>query len=258
MALLNREGTHIYYEVHGQGPVMLLTHGFSATGRMWQRQIEAFSRNHTLILWDLRGHGRSDYPDDPGLYSKALTLADMAALLDQVGADRAIIGGLSLGGYMSLAFYREYPERVKALLIIDTGPGFRRDEAREAWNRKALAAADRYEKEGPDLLQSASLDQAEAKHRSATGLARAARGMLTQWDGQVIDSLPSIKVPTLIVAGGDDKPYLPATDYMALKIPRARKVIIPKAGHAVNIDQPEIFNEAVLSFLNNLGSVCSS
>jgi pimeloyl-ACP methyl ester carboxylesterase len=255
MALLNREGTHIFYEVYGQGPVLLLTHGFSATAGMWQGQIEAFSRNHTLIIWDMRGHGRSDYPDDPALYSKALTLADMAALLDQVGADRAVIGGLSLGGYMSLAFYREFPERVKALLVIDTGPGFRKDEAREAWNQKALAAADRYDQEGLSLLRSGSPERAEAQHRSAAGLARAARGMLTQWDGQVIDSLPSIKVPTLIIAGGDDKPYLPATDYMALKIPGARKVIIPKAGHAVNMDQPETFNDVVLSFLNELGPV---
>jgi pimeloyl-ACP methyl ester carboxylesterase len=252
MPLLNRNGTHIYYEVHGQGPVLLLTHGFSSTGDMWRGQIEAFSKKHTLVLWDMRGHGRSDYPEDPAAYSEPLTLMDIAALLDAVGASQAIIGGLSLGGYMSLAFYRLHPERVRALLIIDTGPGFRKDEAREAWNKKALAAADRYEREGLSVLQSASRERADARHRSAEGLARAARGMLTQRDGQVIDSLPTIKVPTLIVAGADDAPFLPATDYMALKISGARKVIIPKAGHAVNIDQPGAFNEAVLSFLDGL------
>ena len=61
----------------------------------------------------------------------------MAALLDAVGAEKAIVGGLSLGGYMSLAFYRAHPERVRALLIIDTGPGFKKDEAREGWNKRA-------------------------------------------------------------------------------------------------------------------------
>jgi pimeloyl-ACP methyl ester carboxylesterase len=255
MPLLKRNGTHIYYKVHGQGPVLLLTHGFSATGDMWRGQIEAFSKKHTLVLWDMRGHGRSDYPEDPAAYSEPLTLADMGALLDEVGTGQAIIGGLSLGGYMSLAFHRLHPERVRALLIIDTGPGFRKDEAREAWNEKALAAADRYEREGLTVLQSASQERANARHRSAEGLARAARGMLTQRDGQVIDSLPTIKVPTLIIAGADDTPFLPATDYMALKIPGARKVIIPQAGHAVNIDQPEAFNEAVLSFLGGLDPV---
>ena len=86
----------------------------------------------------MRGHGQSDYPADPAAYSEALTVADMAALLDEVGADRAIVGGLSLGGYMSLAFHRAHPQRVRALLIIDTGPGFKKDDARDAWNRRCL------------------------------------------------------------------------------------------------------------------------
>ena len=86
------------------------------------------SKHHKLVLWDMRGHGQSDYPEDPSAYSEALTVADMAALLDAVGADKAIVGGLSLGGYMSLAFYRTHPDRVRALLIIDTGPGFKKDE----------------------------------------------------------------------------------------------------------------------------------
>ena len=85
----------------------------------------------------MRGHGQSDYPADPLAYSEALTVGDMAALLDTVGADNAIIGGLSLGGYMSLAFVRAHPDRVRALLIIDTGPGFKKDEARDAWNKRA-------------------------------------------------------------------------------------------------------------------------
>ncbi len=252
MPKLNSNGTDIYYEVHGQGPVLLLTHGFSATGDMWRGQIEAFSKNHTQVFWDMRGHGRSDYPEDPAAYSEALAIADMAALLDQVGAGRAIVGGLSLGGYLSLAFHRVHPERVWALLIVDTGPGFRRDEPRQDWNKRALATADRYEKEGLAVLQSASRERATAQHRSAEGLARAARGMLTQRDARVIESLTEIKVPTLIVVGADDKPFLAATDYMASKIPGARKVAIPHAGHAVNIDQPQAFIEAVQPFLDGL------
>src|SRR3984885_10445699 len=127
MPKLNRDGVHIYYEVQRLGQPLLLTHGYSSTSGMWQGQIEALSKHHKLVLWDMRGHGQSDYPDDPAAYSEALTVGDMAALPDQVGAASAIIGGLSLGGYMSLAFYRAHPERVDALLIIDTGPGFRKD-----------------------------------------------------------------------------------------------------------------------------------
>src|SRR5438128_4443124 len=153
MPKINRDGVEIYYEVHGSGPPLLLTHGYSSTSAMWQGQTEALSKRHQLVLWDMRGHGQSDYPDDPLAYSESLTTGDIAALLDQVGADRAIVGGLSLGGYMSLAFYRAYPERVRALLIIDTGPGFKKDDARDAWNSRAHDTAERFEREGLSVLQ---------------------------------------------------------------------------------------------------------
>jgi pimeloyl-ACP methyl ester carboxylesterase len=252
MPKINRDGVDIYYEVHGSGPPLLLTHGYSSTGEMWQGQVAAFSKNYKLVLWDMRGHGRSDYPDDPTAYSESATLADMAALLDEVGADSAIVGGLSLGGYMSLAFYRAHPKRVNALLIIDTGPGFKKDDARDAWNKRALETGDRFEREGLAVLKSASRERSEVSHRDASGLARAARGMLTQRDARVIELLPEIKVPALVVVGADDTPFLAASDYMAAKIPGAQKVVIPAAGHAVNIDQPQAFIDAVLPFLDGL------
>ena len=253
MAKLNRDGVNLYYETHGQGPVILLTHGYSATSAMWRGQIEPLTRRHKLVIWDMRGHGQSDYPADPSAYSEAATVADMAAILDAVGAKSAIIGGLSLGGYMSLAFHRAHPSRTSALLIIDTGPGFKKDDARDAWNQRALETAHRFETEGLKSLQSLSKERATSTHRSAEGLARAARGMLTQRDAGVIESLPTIKVPSLVVVGADDKPFLAASDYMAAKIPGAQKIVIPAAGHAVNLDQPEAFNEAVVRFLDALG-----
>jgi pimeloyl-ACP methyl ester carboxylesterase len=252
MAKIDRDGVKIHYEVHGSGPALLLTHGYSSTSAMWQDQIEALSKNHQLVLWDMRGHGQSDYPDNPAAYSEAHTVADMAALLDQVVAASAIVGGLSLGGYMSLAFYRAHPQRVRALLIIDTGPGFKKDDARDAWNRRAHDTGDRFEREGLAVLKSASRERSSVSHRDASGLARAARGMLTQRDARVIESLPDIKVPSLVVVGAGDTPFLAASDYMAAKIPGARKVVIPFAGHAVNIDQPQAFIDAVLPFLDGL------
>jgi pimeloyl-ACP methyl ester carboxylesterase len=252
MPKLDRDGVKLHYEVHGSGPALLLTHGYSSTSAMWKGQIEALSKDHQLVLWDMRGHGQSDYPDDPAAYSEALTVADMAALLDEIGAESAIVGGLSLGGYMSLAFYRAYPERVRALLIIDTGPGFKNDDARDAWNKRAHETGDGFEREGLAVLQSLSRERSTVSHRDASGLARAARGMLAQRNARVIESLPGITVPTLVVVGADDAPFLAASDYMAAKIPGAKKVVIPAAGHAVNLDQPQAFVEAVLPFLENL------
>jgi pimeloyl-ACP methyl ester carboxylesterase len=252
MPAIDRDGVKIYYEVHGDGPTLILTHGYSSTSAMWAGQIEALSRHHKLILWDMRGHGQSDYPDNGALYSEALTVGDIAALLDEVGAKKAIVGGLSLGGYMSLAFYRAHPGRVSALLIIDTGPGFKKDDARAAWNKRALDTADGFDREGLEVLKSASRERSSASHRDAKGLALAARGMLTQRDARVIEVLPEIKVPSLVVVGADDAPFLAASDYMAAKIPGAQKVVVPAAGHAVNIDQPQAFIAAVLPFLGGL------
>lgn len=252
MATLNRDGVNLYYEVHGQGPTILLTHGYSATSQMWAGQVDVLSKAHRLVTWDMRGHGRSDSPDDPSLYSEAATVADMAALLDEVGAKTAIVGGLSLGGYMSLAFNRVHPERVEALLIIDTGPGYKNDEAREGWNRTSLKTAQRYETEGLKVLEVGSAERRTAQHASAKGLALAARGMLTQRDAGVITSLPDIKVPSIVVVGSEDAPFLAASDYMAAKIPGAKKAVIEGAGHAANIDRPEAFNAALLDFLGGL------
>ncbi|HLI67956.1 MAG TPA: alpha/beta fold hydrolase [Caulobacteraceae bacterium] len=253
MPKLNRDGVELYYEVHGQsGPVILLSHGYSSSSGMWKGQIEPLSKAHKLVIWDMRGHGDSDYPEDQGAYTEEATVADMAALLDHVGAEKAIVGGLSLGGYMSLAFNRAHPDRVAALLIFDTGPGYRNDEARAGWNKTSIARAERFEKEGLGMLANASAEVRAVRHRSADGLAKAARGMLTQRDAAVMNSLPTISAPALVVVGANDTPFLAASDYMAAKIPGAKKVVIPDAGHAANIDQPEAFNRAVLDFLGGL------
>jgi pimeloyl-ACP methyl ester carboxylesterase len=255
MPKLDRDGVAIHYEVRGQGPVLLLTHGYSSTGGMWDGQVEALTKRFKLITWDMRGHGETDYPADPAQYSEEATVADMAALLDAVDAKEAIIGGLSLGGYMSLAFHRSHPERTRALLIIDTGPGYKNDEARAGWNATSIRRAEKLEAEG--LPKTGSAEVRQARHRDATGLALAARGMLTQRDARVIESLPGIKVPSLVVVGADDTPFLAASSYMAAKIPGAKLVTIPNAGHAANIDQPEAFNAAVLGFLEEAGFVAA-
>ncbi len=252
MPTFNRNGVNLYYEVHGSGPALLLTHGFSATTEMWKPNIAALSQKYQLILWDMRGHGQTDSPKDPYAYSEDLTVGDMDVLLNACGVQQAVIGGLSLGGYMSLAYHVLHADRTKALMLFDTGPGYKKDEARAGWNKRAEATAREYETKGLAAL-GRSAEVLTSHHSSAEGLARAARGMLAQRDARVMNSLESVKVPTLVLAGANDEPFLGATDYMANKIPGATKVIIPDAGHAANIDQPEAFNRAVLDFLAKAG-----
>jgi pimeloyl-ACP methyl ester carboxylesterase len=250
MSYLDRDGVSIYYEQHGAGPAVLFSHGYSASARMWEAQLKELADSYHLIAWDMRGHDRSDSPDDPALYSHEATVADMAAVLDACGANRAVIAGLSLGGYMSLAFYLSHPGRTEGLMLFDTGPGYKKDEGREGWNRLAEDVATAYEKKGL-AAAGVSAEVQVARHRSAQGLAHAARGMLAQKDARVIESLPTIVVPTLVLVGENDTQFRPSAEYMSAKIPRAKKIILEQAGHAANIDQPAAFNSAVRAFLDS-------
>jgi len=253
MSRARLNGIEIDYEVSGSGRPVLLSHGYSATRRMWDAQHRALGEHHRVISWSMRGHGETESPADPARYSAALTVGDMRALLGHLGAGRAVIGGLSLGGYVSLAFYLEHPEMVRALVICDSGPGYRSADAREAWNARASERAAALETRGLDALgKSREVREAVALHRSAQGLAHAARGMLAQEGSRVIDGLVSIQVPTLIIVGDQDQPFLAPCEYMAKKIPGARLEVIRDAGHSSNLDQPEVFNRVLLDFLDGL------
>ena len=228
---LDRNGVRIAYDVH-EGPAdavpLLLSHGYGLSRRMWEGNVDALAATRTVITWDMRGHGDSDSPEQQDAYTHAATVEDMLAVLDACGVRRAAVGGLSLGGYMSLDLYRTHPERVRCLLLFDTGPGFKNDESRAKWNANAeqIAAAD-----------------------GDVGLARAARGMLAQQDASVIRSLPDIAVPTLVLVGAKDQGFLAAADWFEAKLPAAWKVVVPHAGHGVNRHQPEAVNAALLDLL---------
>ncbi len=176
----------------------------------------------------------------------------MASLLDDADAPSAVLGGMSLGGFVSLAFHARWPQRVRALVLVDTGPGFRDPAARERWNEWARERADLLERDGLGALPGGT-EQRRANHvHGAAGLANAARGILTQSDSLVFESLGSIAVPVLIVVGAEDTQFLAAADAMERRIPDARKLVLNGAGHAANIDAPEEFNAAVGEFLEEI------
>ncbi|SON63933.1 3-oxoadipate enol-lactonase 2 [Mycobacterium simulans] len=244
------DGVTLAYHLHNPkapGVPLLLTHGFGATAGMWDRNIDALSADRPVIVWDMRGHGASDAPDDMDRYSEQIAVADMAAILDTVGADRAVLGGMSLGGYLSLAFHLVHPQRVAALVLVDTGPGYRNDEARGKWNAWVERRAQQLER--GEVPRDMSAELAQAVHEHPEGLPRAARGVMAQKDARVITSLDSITVPTLVVVGADDTDFHAGADYMHRKIPNSRKVVLDNAGHAANMDQPEAFNAAVRELL---------
>jgi len=253
---IDRNGIDLYYEAtrpeSSSRPPILLNHGFAGTSRVWQPQVDAFSTRNEFIRWDMRGHGRSASPTDEAAYSVDETVEDMAALLDHRGHDRAIIGGHSLGGYMALAFHLKYPDRVSALFVVATGPGYKSDAPRDEWNVMARSLGRRLEENGLEELRKLDRDMDPSDHDCVEGLGRAARGMLVQQDRQIIDSLPGISVPTLVVVGEKDRGYLAASQYMVEKIPNSRLVTIPNAGHAVNLHQTEQFNLAATEYFDEI------
>jgi pimeloyl-ACP methyl ester carboxylesterase len=241
----------IHAEATGSGPAVVLTHGFASSSHMFAATVPALAADHTVIAWDMPGHGRSESPDDPSAYSVASFLAAMLDLVDEAGAERAVFVGHSLGGYLSLDLALTHPERIAGLVLVDTGPGYRNDAARDGWNRMAGAYARDLEAKGLAGLPGGE-ELAAGVHDTATGLVHAARNVLAQRDAHVIDGLPTITAPTLVVVGSEDEPFVKGSHYMAGKIPNATLAIIDGAGHAPPVSHPDEFNAIVRQLLDGL------
>jgi pimeloyl-ACP methyl ester carboxylesterase len=236
----------VWSEVHGSGEqTVVLTHGWGATAHMWEPQVAELAKHARVITWDLRGHGRSESPDDASAYSTDIALADLEELVDE---RRVVLVGHSLGGQLSMAFTLHRPDLVEGLGLLSTGPGYRNAEAMQGWNDNIERQARALEKRGMEALPAGD-DMHGGLHTSAASLAHAIRGFVTQHDSRIIDGLTSIDVPALVLVGAKDKGFLNGADHLAAKIPQAVKVVVPEAGHAVNRHQPVAVNEALVLLL---------
>ncbi len=249
MTRLPRDGAAIHFEAHGKGQALLLTHGFGATGRMWDEQIEEFTDRYRLIVWDLPGHGQSDAPCATATMESPID--DMRAILDAEHIDCCVPIGLGVGGVLSLRFWRAYPERVRGLVLIGTMPGLRSPAAREMANRQIETLAESLERDGLDALEGGA-ETDPRLHAGPTGLAVAARFLLSQHDGGALPWLAEINVPVLILVGSEDKPNLSAAAFMARTIPDASEIVVARANHAANIHKPDAANAAIRAFLGRL------
>jgi pimeloyl-ACP methyl ester carboxylesterase len=263
------DSVKLYVEAHGEGPPLLLSPGYCQTHENFRPQVEPFaSTGVRVVLWDYRGHGKSEAPDDADAYRLEQVLDDMDRVLEWAAPGRrAVLGGLSFGGLASLHFTVAHPERVRALLLFDSGPGFKNREAQASWEAQVGRIADRLEKMGfegyvdgraaPTAIgRRADLSAAQAAGRAIQaqdprGVAHFGRRIVGPAPG-VIDELASIEVPALVLVGEQDTAYFRAGEVMAAKLPNATHVAIPAAGHVVNIEQTEAFNRAVIEFLGTL------
>lgn len=258
MAFFESDRATMYYEVTGQGPALVFSHGAALDSRQWREQVEAFKEQYTVIAWDARGHGRSSLPDGP--VDPDCLASDLVALLDHLGVRKAILCGLSMGGHLSLQAAIRFPERVSALALIgapcsNSFNGFERfcvpinrwwmahmplEWSAGIMARSVLARPDEGKRRYLyEAMVSMTKDRFSRVWKAATSM-------------ESREGLASIRCPTLLMIGDKDTLTGHQQAFMRDSIPGARLVVIPEAGHATNLDNPGDVNDELTAFLQGL------
>ena len=266
--LTTSDDVSLYYEEVGTGSSILFVHEFAGDFRSWAPQVRALARRHRCITYNARGYPPSDVPADPGSYSQQRACDDIKAVLDTLGIDQAHIVGLSMGGFATLHFGLNYPERALSLVVAGVGYGAERGEqakfkgeadiiAARLRNDGMVAFAESYSV-GPTRVQFQNKDpdgfrefaQMLAAH-SAEGAAHTQQGVQKERPSlyDLEARLQTLQVPVLIVTGDEDWPCLQPNLFLKQVIPSAALQVVPNTGHTVNLEEPDLFNQAVADFV---------
>jgi len=267
MPSVSIDGVDLYYEETGEGLPLVLCHEFAGDVRSWAPQVRYFARRYRAIAYNARGYPPSDVPEDPSAYSEERHVEDVAELIRTLGLAPAHVCGLSMGGNLALKLGLKYPELCRSLVVAGAGYGsadpdaFRASAGETAamFERDGMAAAADVYGRGPSRLRFMQKDPrgwAEfrdllAEH-SAIGSALTMRGVqgTRRAVSEVVDQLPALQVPTLVVNGDEDDLSLEAGLLMKRAIPNAGLVILPNTGHTLNLEEPALFNQVVADFLS--------
>jgi pimeloyl-ACP methyl ester carboxylesterase len=262
------DGVKLHYEEAGSGTPLIFVHEFAGDHRSWEPQMRFFSRRYRCITYGARGFPPSDIPQDGAKYSQARARDDILAVLDHLKIERAHVCGLSMGGFATLHFGIKYPKRARSLVVAGCGYGAEPDK-KEKFQAECEAAASAFENNwaetakkyaiGPTRIRFQQKDprgwaefaQQYAEH-SSKGQALTMRGVQMKRPSlyELVDDMRKITTPTLIVTGDEDDPCIEPGVLMKRAIPTSGLVVIPQAGHTINIEDPEAFNRAVGEFLS--------
>jgi pimeloyl-ACP methyl ester carboxylesterase len=252
----------LHVEVSGSGANVLLAHGFGGSARNFRPQLRALRGRFRTIVYDARGHARSAAPEGASEYAPDRFVSDLGRALDQAGAERAVVGGLSMGAGVALRFALAHPERVQGLVLASfpaparAGGGFAAQAvgfARALDEEGMLAAGERFvwgEGSGLGPRDAALVRQGFLEH-PPHALAHVLRELIAVQPSveALAPELRRLDRPALILAGEMDAPSVATGEKLAVALPHARLVVIPGAGHVVNLARPEPFNAALLAFL---------
>jgi pimeloyl-ACP methyl ester carboxylesterase len=260
------DGAEIFYRAAGEGPPLILCTASFSTHLHWSGVESALAEHYRVVTWDYRGHGRSEAPEDPERYSLAQVVDDLGAVHRAAAGDEpAFVGGLSVGGLVTLSYALAQPEQVRAVLLFNTGPGFKKPEALAGWNEMLEKAASKMEAVGLEVYLDGRRAQAEllglnpespgsaavrsgVLASSVAGLTRFARRVAGPVPN-LVDRLSEVKQPALVLVGALDPAFQRAGEVMAAKLPNASHVVLDGAGHVMNLDRPDAFVGAVRHFL---------
>ena len=259
-------GVSIYYEATGEGFPLVWSHEFGGSYESWEAQVRFFTRRYQVITYAARGWPPSDVPADPEAYSQDLVVNDLYLLLRHLGISQAHIGGLSMGGSVALNFGIAHPEMTRSLVVASAGSG---TTGRDRFLSDGWALSERLLSEG---MEAVAADYArgntrvqllrkdpkgwEEFHRglashSALGSALTFRGfvMARPTIYSLEGKLRELRVPTLVLIGDEDEPCIEPAIFMNRHIPMAGLTVFPQSGHAINLEEPDLFNRSVLDFL---------
>jgi len=254
----------LYYEEHGEGTPLVLAYGIGGNADLWDTNRDALAAAHRVILWEPRGHARSESPDDPAKYSFARWVLDLKAILDHLRIPRAHVGGLSLGAGIATRFTLRFPRRVRSLLVTNSSSAaglplsvdhilMRAQSIKVTLEQGMNAMAEFAMASNPNVTARLAIDpnakeEFYAYYRRLTpiGYANALRALLGM--DHITDQLALIRVPTLLI-GGDRDPSLAPMKVMQRKVRGSKLVVLSPASHFANRDQPAAWNRAALDFL---------
>jgi pimeloyl-ACP methyl ester carboxylesterase len=270
------DGVRLWYELSGSGPTVVMTHGFAGPG--WRAVVDEFRSKFRLLLHDVRGHGCSDAPGDPAAYSLPRFAADIAALMDHAGIDRAHMLGVSMGGMITAQFACDFPARLRSVLLCDTLAGNGAGDDPPAVETERFVAATfgrmadvvdrhgvaelvarenryRHEQDPYARFSEVPLDEQDAKNAlkvrdiTAAAYAAVARAIIARPD--LTSRTPQIRVPVLVSCGEWDLFY-PCAVRDARIIPGARFVTVRGAAHSTPDFRPQLWKRAVFDFIDDV------
>lgn len=266
--LVTDDGVQLHVEEQGDGHALLFIHEFAGDHRSWKPQVDHFRSRYRCVVYAARGYPPSDVPQSLEAYSQARAVDDALSVLDGLGIERAHVVGLSMGGFCALHLGLRAPERTSSLVVAGVGYGAAPD-AQEQFRRECAAIAEAFSTDGaaavapryaagPARVQLQDRNPpaweefvAALAHHSSEGAALTMLGVQSRRPSlyALQSELSALDVPTLIVAGDEDDGCLDASVMLKRTVPSAGLLVLPRTGHTVNLEDPQIFNRAVEEFL---------